>query len=221
MQKIIALHSAPPGLPVLNMITCSADEFVPLPTGAKHQAEKLSYAEVRERAKAACSAAALLDANGYKDSPDIEFVQAVAQDMLRSVGQGNEVSAIQANAAMNTPEGCVYVESLLTAYDFEVVKDARRLRHYVTNKLIVESENPDARIRMRALELLGKISDVGLFTERTEITVNNRSTIELENSLRDKLRRLMNTDGAEDAKVISPPAKLDQIPDAREALAGF
>lgn len=203
------------------MIECPADEFVPLPTGTKSQAEKLSYVEIRERAKAACSAAALLDANGYKDTPSIEFVQAVAQDMLRSVGQGSAVSAAQVSAAMNTPEGCVYVESLLTAYDFEVVKDARRLRHYVTNKLIIESENPDGRIRMRALELLGKISDVGLFTERTEITVNNRSTVELENSLRDKLRRLMNTDNAEDAKIIVSDVKMKKIPDARQALADF
>ena len=37
----------------------------------------------------------------------------------------------------------------------------------VTNKLVLESENPDPRIRMRALELLGKISDVGLFSEKS------------------------------------------------------
>jgi hypothetical protein len=99
-----------------------------------------------------------------------------------------------------------------------VVKDSRRLRHYVTNKLILEAENPDPRIRMQALGLLGKISDVGLFTERTEITVNNRSTVELENSLREKLRRLMNTDDAEEAKVIAPPIEASPVR-PREALA--
>jgi hypothetical protein len=79
------------------------------------------------------------------------------------------------------------------------------LRHYVTNRLIIESENPDARIRMRALEMLGKVSDVGLFTERTEITVNNRSTVDLENTLKDKLRKLMGTEDAEEAVVLAPP----------------
>jgi hypothetical protein len=61
---------------------------------------------------------------------------------------------------------------------------------------------------MKALELLGKVSDVGLFTERTEITVNNRSTVDLENSLRDKLRRLMGTEDAEEAVVLAPPVDL-------------
>lgn len=203
------------------MIDCPVDEFVPLPTKAKAKAEKVEYAEIRRRAKAACAAAELLDANGYKDPPNIEFVQAVAQDLLRATTQGKAVPAAQVTAVMNTPEGALYVDSILTAYDHEVVRDSKRLRHYVTNKLIIESENPDGRIRMRALELLGKISDVGLFTERTEITVNNRSTVELENTLRDKLRKLMNTAEAEDARIILPVAQPERAPSAREALAGF
>lgn len=204
------------------MITCSVDEFIPLPTKAKKKHERLEYAEVRRRAKAACAAAALLHENGYKDEgADLEMTQAVAQDIVRTVANGSSVPAEFVSAALNTPEGCVYVENILTAYDMEVVRDAKRLRHFVTNRLITETENPDARIRMRALELLGKISDVGLFTERTEITVNNRSTVELENSLRDKLRKLMNKDDAEDARIVLPPAKMDHVPDAREALAGF
>ena len=42
----------------------------------------------------------------------------------------------------------------------------------VTNKLLLESENDDPRIRIRALELLGKISDVGLFAEKSRVTLN-------------------------------------------------
>lgn len=203
------------------MIECPVDEFVPLPTQPKKRHEQIGYAEIRRRAQAACAAATLLSKSGYKDEPDIELTQALAQTTLRAVVNGNPVPAEQVAAALDTPEGCLYVETILHAYDLEVVKDAKRLRHYVTNRLIMETENPDARIRMRALELLGKISDVGLFTERTEITINNRSTVELENSLRDKLRKLMNKDAAEDARIVLPAAKVDRTPDAREALAGF
>ena len=39
----------------------------------------------------------------------------------------------------------------------------------------------------------------------SEITVNNRSTVELETSLKEKLRRLMGTDTAEDAQIIAQP----------------
>jgi hypothetical protein len=203
------------------MIECPTDEYVPLPTKSGSQSAKLCYAEIKAKARAAVNAANLLDIVGYKDEPeDMEFVQAITHNALRRSAQGKEVPSEEVNAAISTPASALFVERILTAYDMEVVKDAKRLRHFVTNKLIVETENVDARIRMRALELLGKVSDVGLFTERTEITVNNRSTVELETSLRDKLRKLMDVSGAEDAKIIAPPIKLDAPISAKAMLAG-
>ena len=193
------------------MIECPVDQFIPLPTKAA-KVTTMSYADVRNRARAACNAAILLNAEGYSDPPaDMEFVQAVAHGTLRRIAERGEAPVKEVLSTTNTPEGALFVDSLLSAYDMAVVRDAKRLRNYITNKLIIESENPDPRIRMRALELLGKISDVGLFTERTEITVNNRSTVELETSLREKLRRLMGTDTAEDAQILAPPIKLSDL----------
>jgi hypothetical protein len=60
----------------------------------------------------------------------------------------------------------------------------------VTNKLIDETENPDPRVRIRALELLGKISDVGLFAEKSEVTITHQSTDDLRAKLREKLQKL-------------------------------
>ena len=83
------------------------------------------------------------------------------------------------------------------------MESAVQVRHLVTNKLIEETENPDPRVRIRALELLGKISDVGLFTEKTEVTITHRTTDELRDSLRSKLAKLVNpTEEAEDAIII-------------------
>jgi hypothetical protein len=152
-------------------------------------------------------------------------VQTIAHNALRKAAEGKDIVAAEAASAMSTPEGALYVEQILSAYDMEIVRDARRLRNFVTNKLIVESENMDARIRMKALELLGKISNVGLFTDRTEITVNNRSTVELEESLRDKIRKLVDKQNVEDAKILMPTIKNtqlqpDKIPDVRQILGG-
>jgi hypothetical protein len=60
----------------------------------------------------------------------------------------------------------------------------------VTNKLIIETENADPRVRLRALELLGKITDVGLFTERKEVTVTHQNTGDIQEKLREKLEKL-------------------------------
>jgi hypothetical protein len=72
-------------------------------------------------------------------------------------------------------------------------------------------------VRIRALELLGKISDVGLFTERSEVTVTHRSTDDLKQSLREKLQALRSKalkNDVEDANVINSTqfAPVDDVP---------
>ena len=99
-------------------------------------------------------------------------------------------AAKPAKVATLTPASLVLVRDILDEFGKQVVTRSVEIRHLVTNKLILESENPDARIRMRALELLGKITDVGLFTERSEVTITHQSTDDLKNALREKLQRL-------------------------------
>lgn len=89
------------------------------------------------------------------------------------------------------PASIVHLRLMLTEYDREVVMNAASLRNYVTNKLLEETGSADARIRIKALELLGKISDVGLFTEKTEVTFRHRPTEELERILREKLAKVI------------------------------
>lgn len=83
------------------------------------------------------------------------------------------------------------LEALLTEYDHNIIEDANQIRVYVTNRLLEETDDPDPKIRLRAYELLGKISEVGLFTERQEVTVRHQSTEELQETLRAKLGRLI------------------------------
>jgi hypothetical protein len=85
------------------------------------------------------------------------------------------------------PGAIVNLDNLLTAWDYEVLDAHKKLRNYVTNKLIVESENDDPKIRLRALELLGKTSSVGLFAERVDVTVTHRSVKDIESELRKTL----------------------------------
>ena len=200
-----------------SMIEPQLDDFVPLPTGTK-TLSSAEYSALRAKAQAACITAATLLDEGYEyDTPEPETLRMQAADVLKYINAGQAAPT----QIMASPEGALYIDRILTQYDMEVVRDAKRLRNYVTNKLILETDNPDAKTRMRALELLGKVSDVGLFTERTEITVNNRSTVELENTLRDKLRRLMGTDTAEEATILAPPIQAAAPIDIDMALAGL
>jgi len=83
-------------------------------------------------------------------------------------------------------------DRILKDFGHSVVKSATQVRHLVTNKLIEETENPDPRVRIRALELLGKVSDVGLFAEKTEVTITHQTTDDLKDRLREKLTKLVN-----------------------------
>ena len=83
------------------------------------------------------------------------------------------------------------------------------MRNLVTNKLIIESENPDPRVRMRALELMGKISDVGLFAEKSEVTITHQTTDDIKDRLRGKLAKLVNPELESEDAIILDASDID------------
>ena len=86
-----------------------------------------------------------------------------------------------------TPGALINLEAILSEWDHEVLDATRKLRNYVTNKLIIESTDPDPKQRMRALENLGKLSNVGLFAERVDVNVSHRTVTDIEAELRKTL----------------------------------
>ena len=82
-----------------------------------------------------------------------------------------------------TPGTIINLEAILSEWDQEVLDVHRRLRNYVTNKLITESVDPDPRQRMKALENLGRIGNVGLFSDKVEINVTHRTVDDIEREL--------------------------------------
>ena len=74
----------------------------------------------------------------------------------------------------------------------ELMQSPAKLRDHVKLRLLAESEPAmPSSVRLRALEALGKISEVGLFAERTEITIKAMPVDELEAKLRAKLQHLL------------------------------
>ena len=66
----------------------------------------------------------------------------------------------------------------------------------------------------RSLELLGKISDVGLFSEKTEITVKNLSQTDLEAEIKAKMYKILGKTAVVDATFeVVPDETRDITPD--------
>jgi len=90
-----------------------------------------------------------------------------------------------------TPGTIINLEAILSEWDHEVLDAGRRLRNYVTNKLIMDSNDPDPRVRIKVLELLGKLNNVGLFSDRVEVNVVSRSIDSIEQELAKTLELYM------------------------------
>ena len=95
------------------------------------------------------------------------------------------------NKALSTPATVQHLFMMLSDYDHQVVQEAVQLRRFVTNKLLEDAGLSDPRHRLKALELLGKISDVGLFSEKTEITVKHLTPEDLESQIKSKLYKIL------------------------------
>lgn len=94
-------------------------------------------------------------------------------------------------ANLRTPAAVQHLVGMLSAYDWEFVEQAKQLRGYVVAKLLEETKHPDARIRLRALELTGKITEVAAFTERSEVVHKQEGADAIEARLRAKLKALL------------------------------
>lgn len=153
----------------------------------------------KERAAAAVKTAELLELDTTPTEEDKAAAEQITYNLAENEPRANKVLVKKASQIKPATYG--QVKDLLDEFSIRVVDNAVQIRLLVTNKLLLESGNEDPKIRIRALELLGKITDVGLFTEKTEVTINQQSTQDLTASLRAKIRRLMLPDEIEDVVV--------------------
>jgi len=82
--------------------------------------------------------------------------------------------------------------AFLRTYGAQLAMDAAQARAAITHKLMEIADCGDPRYELKALELLGKHSDIGIFTERSEITINYKSPEELEKAIKDRVKNLLN-----------------------------
>jgi len=98
---------------------------------------------------------------------------------------------------LKTPAAVRHITGMLTAYDWEFVQMAKELRGYTVAKLFEETQSPNANIRLKALGLLGKVTEVGLFTDKVEIKKTDLTDEEIDKKLKDKLAKFMGVTDAE------------------------
>jgi len=168
-----------------------------------------------ERARLACNTMQMM----FPDAePATAADKAVAQEMFLKVTDPKKPAFSPLEAAQYPTAALTHLDKMLSEYDHELVNSAVRIREYVKNKLLKESEHDDGKIRIKALELLGKMKDVGLFTDRVEVTHKMKTDEELEAELTKKLELYMGVaeiveEPEEDIQeeTIEPPPEKDLV----------
>ena len=159
---------------------------------------KVNYLDLRERAEAACNTVRFLEDNGLLVSPNDEDND-IASTLLTSYArdvEGTSKLVTHSRTAELTPACLVQTNMILKEFGQLVAVHANEVRNLVVNKLILETESPDGRLRIKALELLGRMTDIGLFTDKKEITVTHQNTSQLRERLKEKLQSMrQNADG--------------------------
>ena len=95
---------------------------------------------------------------------------------------------------LTQPNTAFAAATFLRTYGAQLGLDAAQSRAAITNKLMEIADCGDTKFELKALELLGKHSDIGLFTQKSEITINYKNPDDLENAIKERVKRLLNAD---------------------------
>ena len=169
-------------------LTIVPENDIPLPDDFEAQ----EPTTLNTKVKVAASTAKVL-VEGGAEIPVSTPEKIEAEELFKVFTDPDQKGMVNAavNKSLSTPATVKHLYAMLSDYDHQVVQEAVQLRRFVTNKLIEDTGLNDPRHRLKALELLGKISDVGLFSEKTEVIVKHATTEELEKQIRSKLAKII------------------------------
>lgn len=144
---------------------------------------------------------------GAVDSEEITKpldIQAAQNAFTNIVAAAPPEKTAVAIANVKTPAAVQHLVGMLTAYDWEFVNQAKELRGYVVAQLVEETKSTNANIRLKALGLLGKVTEVGLFTEKIEVKKEELTDSELDSRIKEKLNRFMGVVDVQDILANEP-----------------
>lgn len=104
------------------------------------------------------------------------------------------VAKKQIAAPLTNYSTALAASGFLKTYGQNLAFDVHQVRAALTNKLLEIANCGETKYELKALELLGKHSDIGLFTDRSEITINYNSPDALESAIKERVKRLLNAD---------------------------
>ena len=128
------------------------------------------------------------------DDEDDEILTQAQQEKVTDTFNAltrSDPNAKQRLLELDLPEEIKTAIGMVTAYQWKFIEQAEELRSMSVAKIVKETEHPDARIRLKALELLGKVTEVALFTDRISVKSEDVTDEELDARIKEKLGKYM------------------------------
>jgi hypothetical protein len=107
----------------------------------------------------------------------------------------------QNKTALSSPPVAYGAREFVRAYGVSLAMEMGQVRTALTNKLLALADCGDTKYELKAIELLGKHSDIALFTERSEVTINYKNADDLEDAIKERVKRLLNATEVEGVRL--------------------
>ena len=146
--------------------------------------------DLHERAKIAGNTALLLRELGIEENITAEEAEK-AKEMFAKMEDASKKNTEPApeEKALKNVGVALKLGGYISEYEKQIVADKIQVRTVVVNRLMEISQDEDNKTALKALELLGKASD--LFTERSEITITHKTSDELKAAIKERIAQLM------------------------------
>ena len=146
--------------------------------------------DLHERAKIAGNTALLLRELGIEENVTPEEAEK-AKEMFAKMEDASKKNTEPApeEKALKNVGVALKLGGYISEYEKQIVADKIQVRTVVVHRLMEISQDEDNKTALKALELLGKASD--LFTERSEITITHKTSDELKAAIKERIAQLM------------------------------
>lgn len=162
-----------------SVFTALIEQGVPMETDPEATLPRMSQDE--ELTVRANTAKLIAELSGVDIYPE-EFHRQQAVKLIRA--------GVTGTLAEYPNETITYLAAMVSKYDAMVVRELADLKLYTVNKLLELTNSRNEKIQLGALKLLGEIDGVDSYKKRTEITIQQKSTEDIERELMERLDRL-------------------------------
>ena len=171
----------------MTIITVEPDKEHPLPDSFRDETGDTFH----ENVNIAANTAVLLSGLGMPyEMTDEDAV--MAEELFQNVKEHKK--SPKPPAALTNPGVVMALSSYVKEYGNAVVANAVETRNVIHTRLLEISQCGDVKHELKALELLGKMSDVGAFTEKSELVITHKTADELKEAIKEKISRLLHSD---------------------------